>query len=253
MPPQSWSIIIFCYNEEASIGKVIDNSLEVLQQLNPQKHELIVVNDGSSDHTPEIIKQKCSETPHIKVIEHQVNQGIGMALLSGYAKASCENICAIPGDGQFNPRELLPFPTIPDDHIISFYRQQKTRYTPYRKILSLANKMVNRYLLGIKVQDVNWIKVYKRHKLDRINISLHSSLIESEICAKMLLDDHEIVEVESTYHPRNGGVSKGSSFSILIKALLEVWALMLEINRERFRQKRKSKSPEPVKGRSHLR
>lgn len=215
--------------------------------MNPENHELIVVNDGSSDNTSQIIEQKCHEAPSIKVIEHGSNKGIGMALLSGYAKAKYENICAIPGDGQFDPRELLPFSSIPDNHIISFYRQEKTRYTPYRKFLSLANKMVNRYVLGIKVRDVNWIKVYKRHKLDQIKISLHSSLIESEICAKMVLNNHEIVEVQSTYHPREGGVSKGSSFSILMKALVEVTSLMLEINRERLRHLRKS--PQPVKER----
>jgi glycosyltransferase involved in cell wall biosynthesis len=247
LPQQSWSIIIFCYDEQAGIAHVIDRSLEVLQELDPHKYELIVVNDGSSDNTSNIIRDKCREQPHIKVIEHGTNQGIGVALLDGYAKATNENICAIPGDGQFDPRELLPFATIPDNHIISFYRQQTTRYTPYRKFLSLANKMVNRYVLGIKVRDVNWIKVYKRHKLDQIKISLHSSLIESEICAKMVLKNHEIVEVQSTYHPRKGGVSKGSSFSILMKALLEVLSLMWEINRERLRHMRKS--PQPVKER----
>ncbi len=247
LPSQSWSIIIFCYNEESTIGKVIDSSLAVLRQLNPMEHELIVVDDGSSDNTSNIIRQKCQETPDIKFIEHKTNNGIGMALLSGYSKAGYENICAIPGDGQFDPRELLPFATIPDNHIISFYRQQTTRYTPYRKFLSLANKMVNRYVLGIKVRDVNWIKVYKRHKLDQIKISLHSSLIESEICAKMVLKNHEIIEVQSTYHPREGGFSKGSSFSILMKALLEVLSLMWEINRERLRHMRKS--PQPVKER----
>ena len=225
---QTWSIIIFAFNEDNSIGKVIKQSLEALKELNPDHSELIIVNDGSTDKTEEEIRTYLPNDK-ILVINHPTNQGIGQALLSGYRKARFENICAIPADGQFNTQELLPFSVIPPQTIISFYRTQKIRYTLFRKSLSYFNKFLNRYLLGIKLRDVNWIKIYKKEFFDHISPVLTSSLVESENCAKMLKNKYKVVEVPSTYHPRDGGVSKGASIKIIFLAFIELIKLYFNL------------------------
>jgi len=227
---QSWSIIIFLYNEEDSLKAVIDSSLIVLEQLNATESELIIVNDGSTDKSKQMIENYINNDK-IKVIHHDINKGIGEALISGYKAANYENICAIPADGQFNVDELLPFKIIPDKTIISFYRNQKTRYTLFRKFLSLFNKLLNKYLLGIKVKDVNWIKIYKKDFFNNISPVLTSSLVESEICAKMLKTGFKIIEVESKYHPRLGGKSKGASYNTISQAIRETFKLYIELRK----------------------
>lgn len=217
---QSWTIIIFAFNEEHSVRNVINKCLSLLNTFNPAESELIIVDDGSSDNT-KIEISKCLQNEKIKLITHLKNRGIGEALLSGYREAQFENICAIPADGQFDVDELLPYKNIPAQTIISFYRTEKTRYTLFRKFLSHLNKFLNRYLLGIKLKDVNWIKVYKKDFFDTITPVLTSSLVESEICAKMMKNKFSTIEVPSKYHPRIGGKSKGASIKIIFQAAIE--------------------------------
>lgn len=218
---QTWSIIIFAFNEEKSIAGVIDSAKNILSLLSPSTNQLIIVDDGSTDQTTEIIKSKMEQYPNLVVEFHSENKGIGEALLSGYKLSNMTNVCAVPADGQFNMDELIPFANVPEQSIISFYRLKKTRYNWYRKFLSYCNRILNRHILKIRIRDVNWIKVYKTEFFNEIKPVLTSSLVESEICAKMLRNNYKIIEVPSEYHPRAGGESKGSSLQIVIKAIRE--------------------------------
>ncbi len=222
MSQQTWSIIIFAFNEENSIKAVIDNCYLLLEKISPEVFELIIVNDGSTDNTSLNIKEAIQNKKNIKCIEHISNLGIGKALLSGYNIAKYENVCAVPADGQFDVFEISPFASFPDDTVISFYRVQKTRYTLYRKLLSYGNRIFNKYILGIRVKDVNWIKIYKLNVLKSMNPILSSSLVESEIVAKYVRKGFKIVEVESKYHIRLSGKSKGASFKIVLLAIPEL-------------------------------
>ena len=228
---QAWSLIIFAYNEEGNIIRTLEKASKVLHELSPLDNELIVVDDGSNDKTNDLITAFAKDKGNIILIRHHKNKGIGPALLSGYKKATKENVCAIPADGQFDTNELLPYAIIEPHTIISFYRKKKTYYSPFRKILTFFNKYLNRYFLGIKIKDVNWIKVYKNEALKKINLTVTSSLVESEICAKMLLNNKQLIEVVSNYNPRLTGKPKGASFKIVMKALGDIFILYFEIKR----------------------
>lgn len=230
---QSWTVIIFAFNEEAAVEGVVKKTVQVLKTIADDDFQVVVVNDGSTDNTLQVIDSVISISEHIEVISHEKNLGIGRALLSGYAVAKHENICAIPADGQFDINEIIPFAVIPPKTIVSFYRNQKTRYTLFRKILSFSNRILNYYLLGIKIKDVNWVKIYKKEFFDNIKPVLTSSLVESEICAKMLKNKYSIIEVPSIYNPRYGGKSKGASISTIIKALSEITSLFFALKRHK--------------------
>ncbi|MDD3877651.1 MAG: glycosyltransferase family 2 protein [Bacteroidales bacterium] len=229
--PQTWSIIVFAFNEEGNIYKTLEDAWTVLKQISPKDYELIIVNDGSTDTTAIEINNFCLNRDKIILINHKENMGIGKALISGYTVASKENVCAIPADGQFNTEELIPFASIPKKTIISFYREKKTSYSFFRKILSQINRLINRYALGIKMKDVNWIKVYKNEELKIKNLAVTSSLVESEICAKMMLTNKKLIEIKSNYGIRHTGKPKGASLKIVSKAVCDVFLLAFEINR----------------------
>jgi len=234
---QTWSIIVFAYNEEGNILRTLDAVWNTLMQISPAKFELIIVNDGSTDNTKEIIYGFSIKKDHnITLVEHKKNMGIGKALISGYEVASMENVCAIPADGQFNPDELLPYADIPEKTIVSFYREKKTSYSFFRKILTRLNRWMNYYMLGIKMRDVNWVKVYKNKELKISKLAVTSSLVESEICAKMMLTNKNLIEVKSHYGTRHSGKPKGASLKIISKALCDVFLLAAEIQRFKKRK-----------------
>jgi glycosyltransferase involved in cell wall biosynthesis len=225
----SWSVIIFCYNEAGNLEQTARRCLHFLQQ-QAKSFEIIIVNDGSTDATREVCHALEQSIPELQIITHPVNMGIGMALRTGYERAKHTYVCAIPGDGQFDSRELLQVASFENDIFYSFYRE-KNDYNFYRKSLTLVNRVFNYVFLGIAMRDVNWIKVYRKEQLDFAQIQLNSSLIESEICAKLIKGGCKPMEIKSVYQKRVTGSPKGGSWRTLKKAASEVLDLFFTVRK----------------------
>ena len=97
--------------------------------------------------------------------------------------------------------------------------------------------------MGIDLRDVNWVKIYKREAILNLDLKLKSSLIESEICSKLLIKKNKAIETISVYHQRKFGVSKGASTKVVVQALKETAKLIFVIFL--FRLKNLSPSPSP--------
>jgi dolichol-phosphate mannosyltransferase len=222
---QTWSVGVLCYNEAGSLEHVVAELREVMQQIT-DTFEIIIVDDCSTDGSGEIAINLRRQYPEVRTVIHKQNKGIGGALKSIYDNCRFENIAFIPGDGQFDVKEYLPFPEVEPGTFISFYRKENTSYSVFRNILSLFNKKLNKVFIGINLRDVNWTKIYKKADIEQLDLQLTSSLIESEICAKLLFLGRKVIEVESKYLPRTSGQSKGSSFAIVKKALKDTGILI---------------------------
>jgi len=231
MENQSWSIIILCFNEVDTIKKVVDQSRSVMQKMQIHDWEIIIVDDGSTDGSKEMIKSL--KLDHLTCIFHKKNKGIGQTLHSGYNSSTKENICAIPADGEFDVTELTPYSRVEENQFISFYRIENTSYSIARNYLSKLNKSLNKLLNGFDLLDVNWVKIYKRSDIQQLDLVIKSSLIESEICGKLLSLDRDVVEVESKYLHREFGISKGVSFKIITQAIRDI--LLLSITLKKFK------------------
>ena len=219
------SLIVFCYNEAGNIGRVVDLCMRLLPELSSD-YELIIVDDGSTDGTADELLTKVGNFDSVKVIRHEVNKGIGHALRSGYDAASKEFVCAIPGDNQFELdllREVKPFD---DATFYAFYRINTVGYNRYRKLLSWANRLFNQHVLGIFLRDVNWVKVYRRSQLHAIQPKLTSSLVESEICAKLYRRGVRPIEMPTTYLRREFGQPKGGGWKTLRLAIRDMSRLV---------------------------
>jgi glycosyltransferase involved in cell wall biosynthesis len=227
-----FSLIIFCYNEEGSIENVVSSAIRFLTERN-WDYEVIIVDDGSTDKTPQIMERLMASLKDVSVISHAKNLGIGMALRTGYQNASKEYVCAIPGDGQFDINELSDICDFSNSIFYSFYRPQ-TGYNLYRSILTWLNRFFNQHVLGIFLRDVNWIKVYRRAQIEIAKPKLTSSLIESEICAKLFKLGATPIEIPSKYLERKHGISTGGSWHTLKKALADLVMLWWEVVRYRY-------------------
>ena len=230
---QTWSIVVFCYNEVGTVEKVVTKLVNIFEQYRPGQYEILIVDDGSTDGSDVAIRRLDELYAVVRPVFHGTNRGIGHALRTGYTNAQNENLTAVPADGQFNTDELIPYLNVPANSFVSYFRLENTTYTMARNALSYANKMVNKFFLGFDLKDVNWVKIYKTADLQQLDLEIESSLIESEICAKLLVSGRRVIQVESKYHPRESGVSKGASWYIVRQALRDTLTLGAVLRRFR--------------------
>jgi len=202
----------------------------VLEQI-AGEFEIILINDGSNDGSKELIDVLVKQDARLCSIHHPINQGLGTVLREGYFTARFENVISVPGDGQFDVLEIIPHAIVPEKAFISFYRQENLSYSFFRNKLSYFNKFLNRKLIGLDLKDVNWALIIKRKELDNLHLEMKSTLIKSEICAKMQMIGYGAMEVQSYYHPRTYGVSKGSSLKMIRQAISDLWHLSGSIRR----------------------
>lgn len=235
---KSWSLIVICYNEAGSIAQVIDSARSLLFEMNLDDFEIIVVDDGSKDGSREIIEKCAAENEKVRAIYHQVNQGIGATIISGYRASKFDRVCMIPGDGQFMLEQLKQFQNITDNTIISFYREKNKIYSPRRKVLSWINRQILASVFGIKIKDINWVKIYPGNELRKLTFELDSSLVESEVMIKLISKNAKLIEVPTFYLERISGKPKGASLKIVLQALTEIPKLFVIIIRYRLSLRR---------------
>lgn len=97
-----FSIIIPCLNEGQAIGRVVKDLQAFMEQVAPGRYEIIVVDDGSTDETPQVLR----ELTDIQVCRHPVNRGYGASLKTGIRQAQGRFVATYDGDGQHNPADL---------------------------------------------------------------------------------------------------------------------------------------------------
>jgi len=215
----NWSIIIFSYNEGENLVATVQQCAEFLSY-HAESYEMILVDDGSSDNTPKVCERLSEEFSALRILRHASNLGIGNALRTGYANACHQYVCAIPGDGQFDPNELVAVPAFGPNEFYTFVRKSQN-YTLYRQALSTLNRIFNRWFLGLTMRDVNWIKVYRIEQLRFANPQLRSSVIESEICGRLFMAGISPVELPSTYLTRAHGDAKGGRWKTVRQVIQE--------------------------------
>jgi len=227
---QSWSVIVFCYNEKGTIINVLYNLEKVLNVIANNDWEVLIVDDGSDDGSTELINKYIIGKSNCKLIIHELNMGIGSAIKSGLQFVKNENISIVPADGQFNTDELVIFKSIPEKTIYSLYRTNKYQSIK-RNLLTYFNRTIIGLLFHYNIKDINWIIIFKNSELKKLKLKLKSSLIMSELVIKMLINGCSLKEYPSYYYNRSYGYSKGGSFKIVKKALMEVVLLIFEIFR----------------------
>lgn len=228
---QSWSFVIFGYNESKTLPKVLNDIIEFCLKKNIIDRELIIVDDGSTDDTRKIAESFISGNKDVIYLKHETNLGIGPALIKGYLNASKENVIAVPADAQFDIFELADSINFPEKSYLSFYRLQRKSYTSFRNLISDINGFINRKFLYLNVRDVNWVKAYKSVDLKSLDLKIKSSLVCSEICAKLNLKGFSAKEIVSVYHERTAGISKGASFKTLYSAVKDIVGLISVIRK----------------------
>ncbi|MCS6862399.1 MAG: glycosyltransferase family 2 protein [Abditibacteriales bacterium] len=227
----SLSLFLPCFNEEPNVERTVRASVAALREVTDD-FEVIVVNDGSRDHTGEIAERLAAENSHVRVCHHEQNRGYGAALRTGFLAAQKELVCFMDADGQFDPREIRGLLSLADQaDIVTGFRLN--RRDPFIRSVNafLFNRLV-RLLFGLKVMDLNCaFKLYHRRVVDAIAPQLESTgaFINAEMLIRARKAGFSIVEVGVHHYPRVAGTQTGANPRVILRAFRELGVLFWKL------------------------
>lgn len=221
------SIVIPVYNERDTLHEIVRRVTDV-PDLN--LHEVILVDDCSTDGTRELLEKNFNESVFIKCY-HEVNQGKGAALRTGFAKASGGIVAIQDADLEYDPAELpgLIRPIIKGQADVVF----GSRFMgggPHR-VVFYWHMLANRFLTTLSNMTTNinlsdmecCYKVFRKEVLDRITIEENRFGVEPELTAKVAKLGVRIYEVGISYYGRTYEEGKKISWKDGVRALYAIF------------------------------
>jgi len=199
------AVVMPVYNEAATVATI---ARTVLEQRPVQ--ELIIVDDGSSDGTWEVLQQVKSRDGRVQLLRHPYNRGKGAALRTGFACATAPIVLVQDADLEYDPREyyLLLSPILADKADVVMgsrflgagpHRVLYFWHAVGNKLLTtLSNMATNLNLTDIEA----CYKAFRRQVLQRIRIDEDRFGVEPELVAKVARLGVRIYEVPISYYGR---------------------------------------------------
>jgi glycosyltransferase involved in cell wall biosynthesis len=192
-----------CFNESATILMLLK-----LVRDSPWVREIIVVDDGSTDGTRQILADV--DDPNVRVVLHHKNQGKGAALRTGFQHATSEFVIVQDADLEYDPNEFGDLlPPMLDDKADVVYGSRFLSGRPHRVLYfwhSLGNRMLtlaSNMFTGLNLSDMETCyKLFRREVIQSITIEEDRFGFEPEITAKVAKGGWRIYEVGISYSGR---------------------------------------------------
>jgi glycosyltransferase involved in cell wall biosynthesis len=200
-PP--FSLVIPAYNEQQGIIPVLTHLQDLLMAAGCE-FEIIVVNDGSSDRTGELLRAH----RNIRLIEHRRNLGYGAALKTGIRHAKYPLITITDADGTY-PNESIPALVAlaeQADMVVGARIGANVKYSTLRKIPKWFLVHFAQWLTQCPIPDLNsGLRVFRKSVVERfLSILPNSFSFTTSITVAMLMNNYAVHYEPIDYHPRLG-------------------------------------------------
>lgn len=214
-------VVIPVYNEQKHIERC-------LKQIQSCWRQIIVVDDGSTDRTPVILKRFRS----VKVVTLSQNSGKGAAMLAGAKlawKLKAKGVIFMDGDNQHNPKHIKEFIRILEKgaHIVIGIRLLRTNIPTHRK---LGNKLIAfamQRMFYLKIPDIMCgFRAMTKKGFEQVKWSTSGYGVETEMLTKIGNKrlKYSTLVVDTIYHDRYKGFSMKDGIKILVKLPIWKWS-----------------------------
>ena len=199
-----------CFNDDGTIASLVVRANETLQKVTTD-YEIIVVDDGSSDHSVPVLEELLrSRSVPLRVVRHPRNLGYGGALRTGFSEATKDWVFYTDGDAQYDVAELRKVLALVNDGIDVVQGYKLTRQDAwYRVLIGTVYREVTRIVFCLKIRDVDCdFRLIRRSVLQKVALEHNSGIICLELVRKLQDAGARFVEVPIHHYRRQFGRSQ---------------------------------------------
>lgn len=224
------SVFFPTFNEEKNIEKTIAGADKILKDLKLDC-EIIIVDDGSLDKTPQIVDKIAANNKKVKVIHHPKNLGYGGALKTGFKNVKFPWVAFTDSDGQFDFGEIKLFLQKTDQaDLILGYRLNRND-SLMRKIYTFGWVAVAKILLGLQAKDYSCgFKLIKKSVFEAVQpLVSEEKVTQIEFLVKAKKMGFKFAEVGVHHYPRVFGMQTGANINVVVKSIVDLFKLWWQL------------------------
>lgn len=230
-PVKSLTIFFPAFNDAGTIGSMVISAIGTAREL-VTDFEVLIVNDGSVDHTARVLAELTTlYAPVLRVIHHEKNRGYGAALRTGFHEASKEWLFYTDGDAQYDPREMgsLLDALGPEVDVVNGYKI--SRHDPlHRVLIGHIYNFVVKLLFTIRLRDVDCdFRLIRTSLFRQVPLASCSGTICVEMVKKFQDFGFRFAEVPVHHFHRAYGRSQFFNFRRLWKTATDLLRLWLDL------------------------
>ncbi|MBJ7614270.1 MAG: glycosyltransferase [Candidatus Dormibacteraeota bacterium] len=235
----SLSVVMPAHNEADNIEAAVDNALEAASRV-AARFEVVVVDDGSTDGTPEIVESLAAVYGDaVRLVRNDSNLGYGPTVRRAWSVARMEWLLFSDSDRQFDLREVGGLVPLTDDAtIVAGWR--KHRQDPVlRRVNSRIFNVATRLFFGTRLRDIDCaFKLMRTSALRQLELTANSAMVNAELIYQARQHGLPVAQVPVTHYARKFGKASGGDPKVIARAIGEFFAMRRRFNRPEARQLR---------------
>jgi glycosyltransferase involved in cell wall biosynthesis len=236
---RSLTVLVPALNEQDNIVPTLERLGHALQK-SVEDYEIIVINDGSTDRTGEVVEKYATEHPSVRILHNQRNMGLGFSYVRGIHEATKDLSVYIPADNTWPYESFVElFGSIGRADIITSYASNpEVRYFS-RRVVSRLYTIIMNILFCQRMKYFNGLTIYPIDSLRTTTITSTGFGFQAEILLKAIYRGLSVIELSLPIDDRTAGSSKAVNLRNILNVIVTVVCLFINLRLLRLCNRRR--------------